>query len=499
MRITVVGDVLLDVDLSGEATRLCPDAPVPVVDIADVRRRAGGAGLVARMLAQDGHRVTLVTVLSDDDASLELEGALAGVRVAAGPSGARTPVKTRVRAGRHPVVRVDEGCERPAVPGATAAMLKAIQQAEVIVIADYGRGLAANPDIRSQLAALADDIPIVWDPHPSGADPVPGVAVITPNLAEAAKAAGLAAETPEEIAEVGTVLLDRWQGKAVLVTMGERGGLLVGQRNRSPRAFPAPSTTVSDPCGAGDRLAASLAVHLASGQDLDDAVEQAIHEAADFLGAGGVASLPDRHRPHWDNAVWDNTVGHTSLGHNTVGHNTAGDITVGDITVGHNTVWQNRVWRQRRDEDALELARRVRANGGTVVATGGCFDLLHAGHVRTLSAARDLGDCLIVCLNSDESVHRIKGEQRPIVSQQDRAELLLALECVDAVMIFGEDTPEACLDLLRPAVWVKGGDYQASQLPESDLVESWGGRCVTVPFHQARSTSLLADALAKVS
>lgn len=454
MRITVVGDVLLDVDLAGEATRLCPDAPVPVVDIADVRKRAGGAGLVARMLAQDGHRVTLVTVLSDDDASLELEGALAGVRVVAGPSDAPTPVKTRVRAGSHPVVRVDEGCERPPVPGATAAMLKAIQQAEVIVIADYGRGVAANPDIRSLLAALAHDIPIVWDPHPSGAVPVPGVAVVTPNLAEAGKAAGIAAETLEEIAEVGTVLLDRWQGKAVLVTMGERGGMLVGHENRSPRTFPAPSTTVSDPCGAGDRLAASLAVHLASGRDLDDAVEQAIHEAADFLGAGGVASLPDRHRP---------------------------------------------VWRRRRDEDALELARRVRANGGTVVATGGCFDLLHAGHVRTLSAARDLGDCLIVCLNSDESVHRIKGEPRPIVSQQDRAELLLALECVDAVMVFEEDTPEACLDLLRPAVWVKGGDYQASQLPESDLVESWGGRCVTVPFHQARSTSLLADALAKVS
>lgn len=147
----------------------------------------------------------------------------------------------------------------------------------------------------------------------------------------------------------------------------------------------------------------------------------------------------------------------------------------------------------------MALARRVRANGGTVVATGGCFDLLHAGHARTLSAARDLGDCLIVCLNSDASVHRIKGEQRPIVSEQDRAELLLALACVDAVMIFEEDTPEACLDELRPDIWVKGGDYQASQLPEASLVESWGGRCMTVPFHPARSTSILADALAKVS
>lgn len=457
MRITVVGDVLLDVDLSGEATRLCPDAPVPVVDVSDVRRRAGGAGLVARMLAHDGHRVTLVTVLSDDDASLALEGALAGVRVVSGPSGAKTPVKTRVRAGSQPVVRVDEGCERPEVPAVTAGMLRALDQAEVIVVADYGRGVAANPEIREMLAARAGDIPIVWDPHPSGAMPVPGVAVVTPNLSEAAKAADIGVGTPGAIPAVGSALgetlLDRWQSQAVLVTMGERGGLL-SRPDTPPVAIPAPATEVADPCGAGDRLAASLAVHLAEGRSLQEAAELAINEAAAFLGAGGVASLPARHRP---------------------------------------------VWHHSREEDAVGLARRVRANGGTVVATGGCFDLLHAGHARTLSAARDLGDCLIVCLNSDESVRRIKGEERPIVSQQDRAELLLALECVDAVLVFGEDTPEACLATLRPDVWVKGGDYRASELPEAGLVESWGGRCMTVPFHPARSTSVLADALAKVS
>ncbi|MBT2553143.1 PfkB family carbohydrate kinase [Arthrobacter sp. ISL-5] len=459
MRITVVGDVLLDVDLTGEATRLCPDAPVPVVDIGNTRRRAGGAGLVARMLAQDGHRVTLVTVLSDDDASLELEGALAGLRVVAGRTGARTPVKTRIRAGRHPLLRVDEACGRPDVPGVTPGMLRAVEEADAIVVADYGRGLAANPELRALLAALADDIPIVWDPHPAGAVPVPGIAVATPNLAEAAKAAGTRVETPAEIAEAGGLLLERWGSKAVLVTMGKRGGLLMRARNRPPRTIPAPPADVVDPCGAGDRLAASLAVRLAEGRSLDDAAELAIHEAAAFLGAGGVAALSDRH-----------------------------------LSDRHRPVW-----RHRRDGDALALARRVRANGGTVVATGGCFDLLHAGHARTLAAARDLGDCLIVCLNSDESVHRIKGGPRPIVSQQDRAELLLALECVDAVLVFEEDTPQACLDVLRPAVWVKGGDYSVSQLPEADLVASWGGRCVTVPYHQAHSTSVLADALAKVS
>jgi rfaE bifunctional protein nucleotidyltransferase chain/domain len=133
------------------------------------------------------------------------------------------------------------------------------------------------------------------------------------------------------------------------------------------------------------------------------------------------------------------------------------------------------------------------------VATGGCFDLLHAGHARTLAAARSMGDCLIVCLNSDDSVRRLKGPHRPIVSMEDRAELLLALSCVDAVVVFDEDTPEACLNQLRPDIWVKGGDYEPHELPEASLVAAWGGRCVTVPFHPARSTSGLAEALAKVS
>ena len=132
------------------------------------------------------------------------------------------------------------------------------------------------------------------------------------------------------------------------------------------------------------------------------------------------------------------------------------------------------------------------------MATGGCFDLLHAGHARTLAAARALGDCLIVCLNSDASVRRLKGASRPIINQQDRAELLLALECVDAVLVFDEDTPENCLNMLRPDIWVKGGDYNVRQLPETALVESWGGRCLTVPYHPARSTTHLADALARV-
>lgn len=490
MRIVVVGDVMLDVDLSGEATRLSPDAPVPVVDVSDVRRRAGGAGLVARMLAEDGWPVTLVTVLGDDDAGRQLQEHLAGVRLVAGPSGYPSPVKTRVRAGSHPVVRFDQGCEKTPVPEVSPAMLRAVEEAGVIIVADYGRGVAANPRLRDLLARLADEVPIIWDPHPAGPDPVPGVAVVTPNLSEAVRAAQSRApkdartvtnkpeahrpdahkdqahkdQAPQDQAvEAGRILLDHWRSKAVLVTKGEQGAVLLRDNNATPHPVPAPRVEAGDPCGAGDRLAVGLAVHLLAGRSLEEAAELAVHEAANFLAAGGVSALPDRTTEP-------------------AGRNNESPAAAG-----------------RRSTEPLLLARSVRQGGGTVVATGGCFDLLHAGHVRSLAAARELGDCLIVCLNSDDSVRRLKGPERPIIGQHDRAELLLAMECVDAVLVFDEDTPEAALERLRPDIWVKGGDYKGARLPETELVESWGGRCLTVPYHPARSTTGLADALAKVS
>lgn len=460
MKIVVVGDVLLDVDIDGEATRLCPDAPVPVVDVSNVRRRAGGAGLVARMLAGDGHSVTLLTVLADDDAALHLERALEGITVVAGPSGAPTPVKTRVRAEGHPVVRFDEGCAPPPTPAVTPAMLHALERAAVIVVADYGRGLASNAELRTVLAELAGRVPIVWDPHRAGAPPVPGVAVVTPNLAEArsfARSLAPAADDVPGTGDPGSVARDLrqcWGSKAVMVTMGSQGAMLVHDDDQPALPIPAPKTTVTDPCGAGDRLAASLAIHLMEGHTLDVAAVLAVREAASFLRHGGVGAMAGEPKP---------------------------------------------VKLHGRYTDALALARNVHEAGGIVVATGGCFDLLHAGHTRALAAARSLGDCLIVCLNSDESVRRIKGRERPILNQQDRTELLLALEFVDAVVVFDEDTPEACLAALRPDLWVKGGDYDVTQLPETALVESWGGRCTTVPYHPSRSTTDLADALSRVS
>ncbi|MEV7649664.1 D-glycero-beta-D-manno-heptose 1-phosphate adenylyltransferase [Arthrobacter sp. NPDC089319] len=456
MRIVVVGDVLLDADVEGAATRLSPDGPVPVVDAAETTYRAGGAGLVARMLARDGRDVLLVAAMSDDEASTRLREALAGIRVVAGPSGAPTPVKTRIRAGGQSVVRVDEGCAPAPLPVPTPDMLEALGTADAIIVADYGRGLAAAPALRAALAPLVHRIPVVWDPHPAGPDPVEGVAAATPNLPEALRMAGLTTGLAKggagEAALAAAELRSRWNSRAVVVTLGEEGAM-VQREGELPQAIPTPATGAADTCGAGDRFAASLAVALASGRSLTASVQDAVGQAAAFLAAGGVASLRQDAAP---------------------------------------------VPLRGPGMDAMRFAAQTRDAGGTVVATGGCFDLLHAGHARTLAAARKLGDCLIVCLNSDDSVRRLKGEERPIMNQEDRAELLLALECVDAVLVFDESTPESALERLRPDIWVKGGDYTADQLPEARLLQSWGGQTVTVPYYPARSTTGLAAALAKV-
>ncbi|HEX6684772.1 MAG TPA: D-glycero-beta-D-manno-heptose 1-phosphate adenylyltransferase, partial [Candidatus Limnocylindrales bacterium] len=212
-----------------------------------------------------------------------------------------------------------------------------------------------------------------------------------------------------------------------------------------------------DSCGAGDRFAAAAATALADGALTSEAVQSAVEAATAFV-ASGAASRYDA-RPA--------------------------------------------VPRQRRAgiglAPASEVVRAIRASGGTVVATGGCFDLLHAGHVSTLQAARALGDCLVVCLNSDASVRGRKGSGRPIVSEQDRAELLLALECVDAVVVFDEDTPVPLIARLRPDVWVKGGDYRVEQMPEAEHVTACGGQAVVVPYLDGRSTTRLITTAAERS
>lgn len=418
MRLVVVGDALLDVDVEGTVSRVCPDAPAPVLDVAEEHARPGGAALAATMAARDGVDVTLVSALSDDSAGERLRE-LIEVPGVFGRSAA-VPVKTRLRSGGTSLARVDRGggSEPPQV---TDDMLDAVLSADFVLASDYGRGLLRDERLRSVLGR----VPVVWDPHPRGPAPVPGVRLATPNLSEATAFSGTA--DPHEAA---ASLLSRWRSRAVVITLSGNGALL--HCGGTPVAVPAPRVPVADPCGAGDRFAVTAAVRLAAGAAPDDAVADAVGAAAEFLAHGGVSGM---------RAQLPSTV----------------------------------------DE--------VRRRGGVVVATGGCFDVLHPGHVRMLAAARALGDCLVVCLNSDQSVRRLKGEGRPVNSQDERIEVLRALESVDDVIVFSEDTPENVLGRLRPDVWVKGGDYTAELLPEADVVRRWGGRTVVVPYHRGHSTT----------
>jgi len=467
VNLVVVGDSLLDVDVSGLVSRLCPDAPAPVLDQRDQCARAGGAALAAWLAADGGSDVTLVTALGDDREADLLRERLAHVHTVAGPAGAPTPVKTRLRAEGHTLARVDR-CP-PGRPVVTDDMLAAVESADAVLVSDYGRGLTRDWRLRGALARLTGRVPVVWDPHPNGALPVGAVTVATPNLAEARQLSGGLPGGGIAAAEAAAgVLRARWRAGAVAVTLGAGGALLDDGRNR--RLVPAPPITAGDPCGAGDRFAATVAVLLMQGERLTTAVERAVLEAAWFLAAGGVSAVG---RP----------------------------VTSPEMSceLPPEVEPEPAPEPQPALRAALARAEAVRAGGGVVVATGGCFDLLHAGHTRTLQAARDLGDCLVVCLNSDESVARLKGADRPINGQDDRAEVLRALGCVDEVVIFEEDGPEPVLGRLRPDVWVKGGDYAPDELPEADLVRGWGGRVVVVPYHEGRSSTRLVRALSEVS
>nr|WP_246214046.1 D-glycero-beta-D-manno-heptose 1-phosphate adenylyltransferase [Kitasatospora viridis] len=462
--LVVVGDTLLDRDLVGTVERLSPEAPVPVVDEVRVHARPGGAGLAAVLAAREGRPVTLVTALSGDRDGRELATLLRGQGVdvidlgLAGP----TPVKSRVRTdGRSLLMLSQASADRSEFSRSlTERERSTVLGAAAVLVSDYGRGIAEDPELRALLERAAARCPVVWDPHPRGAAPVRGVRLATPNVREAARfAQGVEVAAPRTEGtglradiDRGRALVGAWSAAGVVVTRGVAGAVLLDAAGSSPLVVPGLPRTSGDPCGAGDCFAATATRLLADGFLLSEAVTEAVKVAGDFVAAGGASAVAERPRREPESAA--------------------------------------------ADEGALAVVARVRAAGGTVVATGGCFDLLHTGHVGLLEQARRLGDCLVVCLNDDDSVRRLKGAERPVVSDVDRAAVLGSLASVDGVFVFGEDTPEDALRQIRPDVYVKGGDYRVDDVPEAALVETWGGRTVILPYLDGRSTTRMIDKIA---
>jgi D-beta-D-heptose 7-phosphate kinase/D-beta-D-heptose 1-phosphate adenosyltransferase len=436
-RVLVVGDVLLDRDVLGHVERICPDAPVPVLDQDRTVERPGGAGLAAVLAGRHGVEVDLLCALAPDDGGHLLRELLdaAGVRVLDCGTGGSTVEKVRVRAGGQSLVRIDRGDGADLGALSEDATARALD-ADVVLVADYGRGVSAHEPVRALLsAARRAGTPVVWDPHPKGADPVPDVTLVTPNRREAAgfsEQEDGGAETLAADVRRARQLRGRWSSAAVAVTLGESGALLVtgdGAPLVVPVEQPVPA---ADTCGAGDAFAAAVAVALGRGAVLSEAVQEGVRAASGFVADS------------------------------------------------------------RSDEDASATQPAGAGGGGrsgTLIATGGCFDLLHPGHVSTLERARRLGDRLVVLLNSDASVRRLKGPSRPVQDEHDRAAVLRSLACVDDVVVFDEDTPVEALRRLRPDVFVKGGDYSSAELPEATVLSEWGGTVVTVPFLAGRSTT----------
>ncbi|TDD87711.1 PfkB family carbohydrate kinase [Actinomadura rubrisoli] len=452
--LVVVGDVLLDIDIVGTSSRLCPDAPVPVVEQAEERPRPGGAGLAALLAAAEGREVVLVTALADDEPGRRLRAMLEPhMEVAAFHLHGGTPCKLRIRSGGQSVARLDAG-EGQALDGPVGPRVAdAIAGAGAVLVSDYGRGVTRHRAVRSLLGELPAGVPVVWDPHPRGEPPVRGVRLLTPNEEEAAR---LAAADGAEISGFGLSAAGRrgrrlgrmWDLEGVAITLGAEGALLC---DGSEAPFLAPAEPArGDSCGAGDSFAAGAVDVLAGGGSLTAAVSEGVRRASEFVRAGA-----------------------------------AGAVAAQLAETGTARLVPE------RDEDAFDVAERTRRAGGTVVATGGCFDLLHAGHVSLLQHARRLGDCLIVCVNSDASVRRRKGPTRPVTHAADRVRVLEALSDVDAAVVFDDDTPAPLLERLRPDVWVKGADYAGTALPEAETVRAHNGEVVLLPLLEGRSTTRL--------
>jgi rfaE bifunctional protein nucleotidyltransferase chain/domain/rfaE bifunctional protein kinase chain/domain len=435
--LVVVGDTLLDVDVEGEAERLCPDAPVPVVAVGAEHARPGGAGLAALLAARDGADVVLITAIGDDPDGHRLCGLLSEeVELVRLPLQGGTVRKTRVRSRGQTMLRLDtgDGSARYA-PSAEAA--EAVRGAGAVLVSDYGKGVAR---MARELLRGAD-VPVVWDPHPRGEQPMPGCALLTPSEAEARMLCPTGYHGPDQAARR---LVREMEAGAVAVTTGGSGATLAVRGGPLTRVPPPVTAAGQDACGAGDRLAGAATLALRDGADVEQAVTIGVGEASRFVERGGAATVRIQEQA------------------------------LGD-----------------RPRTALEVARLTRAHGGRLIATGGCFDLLHAGHVSLLRRARALGDALVVCVNSDDSVRRLKGPTRPVVDVRDRVEVLRALSCVDAVLVFDEDTPAGVIELLRPDVWVKGGDYEGEVLPESEVLDGIGAEFVALSTLPGRSTSNL--------
>lgn len=457
-RIIVLGDVMLDRYWSGQAARISPEAPVPVVKVNGSEERIGGAGNVALNIAKLGGQVTLLGVVGDDAEGetvrrlLEAEGVQCDFVIA---QGARSICKLRIMAQHQQLLRLDFedtpiAFDREAM---TAKLRKHLPKHQAIVFSDYGKGTLLDVTHHIALAKQAR-LQVLVDPKGVDYQRYRLADVITPNLSEFFAVVGACA-SERDILEKGRELLGHCMVQNLLLTRGEAGMTLI--QPSATHSLPAQAKDVFDVTGAGDTVIAVMALGVALGLPLGEAMCLANL-------AGGIV------------------VG--KLGTSTVSVEELSRGLHGDRDSSHGII---------SEDEAARIIARAKAHNEKIVMTNGCFDLLHAGHVTYLEQARALGDRLIVAVNSDASVKRLKGETRPINGLRERMTVLSALACVDWVVAFEEDTPERLYCRLLPDVLVKGGDYTVEQVAGGDCVVKAGGEVKILTFVDGQSTTTMIN------
>ena len=458
--VLVVGDVMLDRYLFGGTSRISPEAPVPIVHVRQNEDRAGGAANVAVNLARLGVNTKLLGVVGEDDEAHALEAAMAGSDVECAftrVSGWPTITKTRVQSRGQQLMRLDR--EEPMPSGSselTKSLVEHLASANAVVLSDYGKG--SLTDIAAMITACRGaGVPVFVDPKGSDFEKYRGATAITPNQGEFEGVAGRCTND-EDLVSRAREMLERLDLSALLVTRSEKGMLLI-EGGDEPLFLSARAREVFDVTGAGDTVIAVLAGALAAGESLSSAA------ALSNLAAG---------------------------------------LVVGKIGVASVTPSELRVALHRRgqggrglvsEKELIPLVTEAKSRDEKVVMTNGCFDVLHAGHVAYLEEAKSLGDRLIVAINDDDSVRRLKGESRPVNRLEDRMLVLAGLASVDWVVPFSEDTPDRVIREVLPDVLVKGGDYRPDEIAGAKDVLKNGGEVRVLAFREGQSSSRIIDKL----
>jgi D-beta-D-heptose 7-phosphate kinase/D-beta-D-heptose 1-phosphate adenosyltransferase len=465
-----VGDLMLDEFVYGEVSRISPEAPAPVISAQRSESHIGGAGNVARNVAALGARCIFVGLIGEDDAGKRLTAALAeqeGIESVLVCDPTR-PTTRKVRfVSEHFSTHMLRADWEQAAPASTEveqklieAILPLLVRADIVLLSDYAKGVLTARVIRNVIdAARKLGKPVIVDPKSLNFAIYRGATLLTPNRKEFAEATRSRADTEQSIAAAAQDAMQLADCEAVLVTQSERGMTLVPSEGQVIHV-PAHPVKVRDVSGAGDTVAAVLATSRAAGADWETALRMASAAAAVAVSKQGTASvsaaeLRRKILPHAYLAAEEKIV-----------------LEPGVLDA------QLAEWRRQ---------------GQRIGFTNGCFDILHPGHVRVVTAARGACDRLIVGLNSDASVRRLKGADRPVQNERARAEVLAALEAVDLVVIFEEDTPIGLITQIRPNVLVKGGDYTREQVVGHEIVEAGGGAVMLVDTLPGFSTTSLVD------